>query len=397
MATIQAAISDKDAAATVARLEGDRLAIYGRGEWYLSRTILPFCWQTQHQLVADPHSGALVRVEVDRHVVIPSPRGRELLQAFVRLGGTPGVGRDAIALGNLGVVSRAPSIAGQMVTLDKLKNPRNGVDSLCTRAWVTAFRTGVYRTEVEFTSDLRSSYPNAPLRIDEEGRRWLAVAVQMPAAEGGWQITDAEWEAFEREQFEAPGGRLRRGGRSQATCGRLRPLLGLSQYVDVDVQHVVLGFESSGYQLCQWPAALAVEHGGGPRAWGAEAQWVATVNSGGWHASLAQALLELGVRLADRLAPLARQTPVTPGGSRQTRLDQAAADALAAVERVQQRIAGIRRERQEVRGDTGLSTTERDAEVVQLKADEAEARSQLAAARRCSPSVRSSVTPTPRT
>ena len=80
LATIQAAMADKDAAQNVARLEGDRLTIYGRGEWYLDRQLLPFTWDTEFEMIQDPQSGALVRRELDKHVVIPTVRGPELLR-----------------------------------------------------------------------------------------------------------------------------------------------------------------------------------------------------------------------------------------------------------------------------------------------------------------------------
>lgn len=376
LATIQAAMYDKDAAATVARLEGDRLSIYGRGEWYLGRNLLPFTWDTEWELVTDPATGAQVRREVDRHTIRVTERGPKLLQLLVRLGGTRGVGRDAIAiaLGEKGVVSRAPQHVAHPVTIDKLKNPRTAVDSLITREWVQAFRTGWYETEVEFTSDLRSAYPNAPLRV-EDGRHWLKIRVKMPAPPGGWGIEDDEWEAFEKEQFGTGNGKAR-GGRTAATKGRLRPLLGLCCYLDNGLQRTVLGFESSGYQLCERDAALATELQGRPRAWRSEASWVATVSSAAWHASLAKALLTVGLELADRLAPLTRETPPVTLDDASTRIQRRIDEINGELTRAKNRIAGIRIERQEARGDDELSEAERQEEVDRLNGEEREARKQ---------------------
>jgi len=82
MATIRAAMSDKDAAVTVARLEGDRLAIYERGEWYLSRQLLPFTWDTEWTMVQDPSSGAMIRRDLDKHVILPTAKGPEAATAL---------------------------------------------------------------------------------------------------------------------------------------------------------------------------------------------------------------------------------------------------------------------------------------------------------------------------
>lgn len=378
MATIRAAIADKDAASTVARLEGDRLAIYERGEWFLGRQLLPFTGDTEWTMVHDPASGAMIRHDIDKHTIVPTAQGPKLLQLFVRLGGTPGVGRAqiALALGREGVLSRAPKLANQFITIDKLNNPRTAIDTLCTRPWVTAFQTGWYEKEVGFTSDLSSSFPNAPLRTDEQHRQWLGIRVRMPAPEGGWGISEQDWAAFEHEQF-GTAGRKSRGGRDQATKGRLRPLLGLCRYRAGGVQKVVLGFESSGYQLCQRPATLAELSEGVPRAWGPEASWQTTVNAGDWHESLATALTSLGVEVADRLAPLMRHESLPLPDSARLRTERDLEEATVAMARLRNRITGIRQERQEVRGEPALDQATRDTKVALLKQEEQTAEREL--------------------
>lgn len=381
MATIRAAIADKEAAATVARLEGDRLAIYERGEWFLGRQILPFTWDTEWTMVHDPASGAMIRRDLDKHVIIPTAQGPKLLQLFVRLGGTPGVGRAqiAVALGRAGVLSRAPKLANRFITIDKLNNPRNAIDTLCTPTWISAFRTGWYEKEVRFTSDLSASFPNAALRTDEQRRQWLKIRVRMPSPEGGWGITEQEWAAFENEQIGIAGGKSR-GGRSWATTGRLRPLLGLCLYSEHDVQKVVRGFESSGYQLCQRPAALAELSEGVPRAWGPEASWQTTVNAGAWHESLATSLTDLGVQVAGHLAPLMRHESLARADTARLRTERDLEEATLAMTRLRNRITGIRQERQEVRGEPATDQATRDTKVALLKQEEQAAEGELDAA-----------------
>jgi hypothetical protein len=379
MATIRAAMMDKDAAQTVARLEGDRLTIYGRGEWYPGRNLLPFTWDTCWELVEDPLTGVLTRRDTDKHTLSVTERGPELLRLLVRLGSTPGVSRDeiAIALGREGVVSRAAIYARNPRTLDRLNRPRSAIDSLVTRQWVSAYRTGWYEAEVEFTSDLRSAYPAAPLRVDANGRRWLEVKVRMPAPEGGWGISDDEWEAFERVQF---GAADRPRGRAASKAGQVRPLLGLCMYTDGDKQRTVLGFESSGYQLCERPNTLARNPDGSARGWGAEATWTATINCKAWHTSLASVLAATGLELADQLVPL---TPIVPEPV-SSAVDQrgvALQQALKEVERVEGRIRGIREERQEARGDLGIDEQRKRRLIVRLDEDEQRADADLDAAR----------------
>jgi hypothetical protein len=378
MATIQAAMMDKDAAQTVARLEGDRLTIYGRGEWYLGRNMLPFTWDTGWEMVTDPLTGLLVRRDTDKHTVSVTVRGPELLQLMVRLGSTPGVSRGqiAIALGERGVVSRAPMYAWSPRTLDRLNHPRTAIDSLITRQWVSAFRTGWYEDEVEFTSDLRGAYPAAPLRVDDDGRRWLRIKVRMPAPAEGWGISDEEWDAFEQVQF---GQSDRPRGRAPSKAGQVRPLLGLCTYVDGDTQRTVLGFESSGYQLCERPSTSARNPDGSARAWGPEATWMATINCRAWHQSLASVLATTGLEVADQLAPL---TPVATVSveSADARRARELEQARREVARIEGRIRGIREERQEARGEVSVDEQRTRRRIARLDEDEERADADLDAA-----------------
>ena len=229
---------------------------------------------------------------------------------------------------------------------------------------------------MEFTSDLRAAYPAAPLRVDEEGRRWLRIRVRMPAPAGGWGVTRKEWSRFEERQFGTT--HTSRGGRSQATKGRVRPLLGLSPFTAKDqVQRVILGFESAGYQLCERAATLAKDIDGSPRAWGPEARWLTTVNTAAWHTSVANALIMLGVELADQIANLTAPEPVSAVEGEMVRLSQDLAAAQEALTRLENRVRGIREERQELRGDPQLVEKDRKAEVARLKADEEKARTEL--------------------
>lgn len=379
--------SAREADAIVQRLDSIEKNIYVDGDWYLGEALLPFTWRFKSRVEIDRLTGESRRVVESKHDLEVVPGSADVLTWFIREGAKRDVTNHqlGVGLGERGVRSRAPKHAPDYPPLNQLREPASGASSLMAEKWRTAWRTGIYRRSIKLKADLRPTLPELADKISEienvDGSigLYLDVETHMPAPDGGWGLTEKEWEDFEAIRFEATPQRI---GRAASKGGTRRPLASLCSYLDQDA-YWELSCRTSGanYHLLRVPRQQALDVEGRvlvvPKDWPATASLVC----GDLHVSIGQAIAEAVNSLGDRATPLRRGPAREPvRNAEELRAEQIAA-AQAAVLKATNRLRGIRKHAQELDGDEAVLDDERDARRAELKEDESDARADLATAK----------------
>lgn len=370
----------RDASGTVDRLAGVEASIYAAGDWYVTTKFLPFTWRSRVVAATDQLTGEATQRVPDVRDIEVTPNSVPIFDDFVEMLCQRHRTLDQIgrALGDRGVKARNPANFDAPTTLTDLAQPAAAVAALIQRRWLDAWLTGRYRTSIRLKADLRHSHPGLAERIaSREGPHgrdefWLDVDIPLPMPERGWWLTQQQYDQIVDARLAPTPQRLGRA----AGSGARRPLASLSQWDDPagGRQHRLATFDSSGsYQLLWRPLEQAYDEHGRSLGWTPQhrALKLATVTAAALHASIGQQLVALAGLLEGHAAPLSLPRRPADAGSAELLRADAAREALA---RLDARLKGIRRDRQEARG-----RGDRD-EVAALERDRAEAQAERAAA-----------------
>ena len=377
--------SSRDADGTVGRLTGVEADIRADGEFYGALEFLPFTWRSKMVQHTDPLTGEPTMVVPDKRDIEVTPNSVEVFDKFMVMLSQRHRTLDEIgrALGALGVRSRDPRSFAEPRLLTDLSQPATAVATLIQPRWLDAWLTGEYRTTVKMRADIRDTRPDladlVSTRETKNGEEewWLDVTVPLPMPERGYWITEAQWQRIMEVRHAPTPQRIGRA----ASNGDRRPLASLAQWDDVEAgkQHRLATFDSSDAYSCIWrPLSEAYDAGGAPLGWKPEhkANKLASVSAPALHQSIGAQLIALAADLEDQVAPLTLPTAQAAATNAPLLRAEAALEAAReAVAKVEARIKGIRRERQEARGRGD------DDEVAALDEDAADAKSDLAQAK----------------
>ena len=362
-----------EADSNVARLGAIEASIYEAGQWYTTSRLLPFTWRPVTITRHNPLTG-----ETERHV--PNDRDLEVtpgsvaaFDQFVQMLSDPtqSLHDVGMALGTAGVRERAPRHFGDPRLLSDLAQPATAVASLIQQRWLDVWLTGIYSTSIKLKSDLRDSHPKLSDHIAEreDGTLWLDVEIPLPVPERGHWLTG---DMYDRLMLVRRAPTPQRLGRAASTGDR-RPLSSLAQWDDRDAgrQYRLGTFDSSHTYSVLWrPLATAYNRSGHGLGWDKRSKRnkLAAVNCQALHESIGAALIQLASDLEGQIAPLivpanSSAVGICPVVRARTTRDTAA-DRVA---RIDFRLRGIRRDRQEARG------RDDDDEVAALDEDRAEA------------------------
>lgn len=215
------------------------------GLWYESLLQAPFTHEPAKFTRVDPRTG----IEITTHekhrlaVVDNVDEARRIMRALVdRILADDAVGAktDWIAVGNLAaefdLPSRSPEHLSKGIRLRQLDGPARAraVRSLFTERYIEAWRTGSFSKEVKEKFDLHLDLPDVETERREDGL-YYKCRIAMPLPEGGWGISDDEWDEVLRRRYPGRFG-------SAAPRQRQTELLPLASMVEVDN-------EESGEQL----------------------------------------------------------------------------------------------------------------------------------------------------
>lgn len=375
----------RDADGQVGRLQGNEADIYAEGNWYSAPLFLPFTWRPKMVQRTDPLTGEPTMHVPDKRDLEVTPNSVAVFDRFIEMLShrhrtLKEIGR---ALGALGVRSRDPKSFANPRLLAKLKNPASGVSTLIQPRWLDAWLTGNYRTVVKLRSDIRDNRPDlADLVSTQENKNgeeelFLDVTITLPMPERGYWLTEAQYDRIMEVRHAPTPQRIGKA----ASNGDRRPLSSLAQWDDPTTgrQHRLGTFDSGETYSCIWrPISEAYNETGAVLGWTPHQKTnkLASVNAPVLHASIGQELINLANLLEGQVAPLeiSRQH-VQASNAGALRAQAALEAAQEALEKVEARIKGIRRERQEARGRGDAD------EVAELDEDAKEAKDDLAQAK----------------
>lgn len=383
MGILKTYLNARDADETVGRLTGIEADIRIHGGFYGALEFLPFTWRPKMVQRTDPLTGEPTMVVPDKRDLEVTPNSVAVFDNFMAmLSQRHRTLKDiAEALGKLGVRTRNPSNFRdpQLLSADSA----SAVATLIQPRWMDAWLTGVYRTTVRLSSDLRKGRPDlADLVSTRENKNgetewWLDVNVSLPMPERGYWLTEQQYDRIMDVRHAPTPQRIGRA----ASTGDRRPLASLAQWDDPKTgkQHRLATFDSSDAYSCIWrPISEAYDASGSPLGWKAEHKTnkLASVSAPALHQSIGAQLIALAADLEDQIAPLTLPKAQAAAANAPLLRAEAALDAAReTVEKVEARIKGIRRERQEARGRGD------DDEVAALDQDAAEAKNDLAQAK----------------
>lgn len=410
MGILKTYMNAHDADGTVERLTGIEADIRIHGGFYGALEFLPFTWRPKMVQRVDPLTGEPSMHVPDKRDLEVTPNSVTVFDNFMAMLSQRHRTLDEIgrALGALGIRSRDPRSFADPRLLTDLSQPATAVTTLIQQRWLDAWLTGNYRTTVKLRSDIRGGRPDlAPLVSTRETKNgetewWLDVTVPLPMPERGYWLTEAQWQRIMDVRHAPTPQRIGRA----ASTGDRRPLASLAQWDDPETgkQHRLATFDSSDAYSCLWrPLSEAYDAGGAPLGWKAEhkANKLASVSAQPLHQSIGAQLIALAADLEDQVAPLTLPTAQAAAANAPLLRAEAALEAAReAVAKVEARIKGIRRERQEARGrgdDDEVAALDEDAadakdDLAQAKADVEKAEQSLADAKEVAPATPSTVT-----
>lgn len=399
-----------EAEGLVSRLTGHEANIYVAGFWYGAKEFLPFTWRSRVVTETNRMTGEINYFVPDSHDLEVTPGSVDTFDRFVALLSDRHRTLEEIGdtLGQMGVKPRNPGNFNKPGTIADNKDPGNAVSTLIRKRWLDAWLTGIYRTSVRLKSDIRATHPRVADRVSvREGKNgteelWLDVEIKLPMPERGYWLTEAQYDRIMDVRHAPTPQRIGRA----ASTGDRRPLASLAQWDDPKTgkQHRLGTFDSSDAYSCIWrPLGEAYDAGGVPLGWRPEhkAQKLASVSAPALHQSIGAQLIALAADLEDQVAPLTLPTAQAAAANAPLLRAEAALEAAReAVAKVEARIKGIRRERQEARGrgdDDEVAALDEDAadakdDLAQAKADVEKAEQSLADAQEVAPAVPSTVT-----
>lgn len=398
----------RDADGTVGRLQGVEADIRADGGWYGASAFLPFTWRPKIVQRTDPLTGEPSMHVPDKRDIEVTPNSVAVFDNFVAmLSQRHRTLQDvAEALGNLGVRTRNPGNFQSPKLLSA--NSASAVSTLIQPRWLDAWLTGNYRTMVKLRADIRDGRPDladlVSTRETKNGEEewWLDVTVPLPMPERGYWLTKAQYDRIMDVRHAPTPQRIGRA----ASSGDRRPLASLSQWDDPKTgkQHRLATFDSSDAYSCIWrPISEAYDAGGSPLGWKPEhkANKLASVSAPALHQSIGAQLIALAADLEDQVSPLTLPpAQATATNAPLLRAEAALEAAREAVAKVEARIKGIRRERQEARGrgdDDEVAALDQDAadaknDLTQAKTDVERAEQELKDAEKVAPAAPSTVT-----
>ena len=400
--------SARDADGTVGRLQGVEADIRADGGFYGALEFLPFTWRPKMVQRIDPLTGEPSMHVPDKRDLEVTPNSVPVFDNFmVMLSQRHRTLQDiAEALGKLGVRTRNPGNFHDPKLLSA--DNAGAVATLIQPRWLDAWLTGNYRTTVKLRADIRDTRPDledlVSTRETKNGEEelYLDVTVPLPMPERGYWLTEAQWQRIMDVRHAPTPQRIGRA----ASTGDRRPLASLAQWDDPDTgkQHRLATFDSSDAYSCIWrPLSEAYDAGGSPLGWKPEhkANKLASVSAPALHQSIGAQLIALAADLEDQVAPLTLPTAQAAATNAPLLRAEAALEAAReAVAKVEARIKGIRRERQEARGrgdDDEVAALDEDAadaknDLAQAKADVEKAEQALKAAEKTAPAAPTTVT-----
>lgn len=361
--------------------------------------IIPFTHGPSRYEEFDRRTGRSIHT-VNEHRLAPVEdvaSARMKLRALVNkiLEDTPGrPGRaprtDWEAVGNLaaelGLPCRQPEDVKKQTPLSDLgPTGRAGAAKLLFGdAWIEGWQTGSFTKLVPVKTQLDLELDDEIEPVTKNGKQYYRCRIDMPLPDGGWGVTDEEWETV-RHRVRPDRDKVRRN------TGEVMPLASLIEYDDALSQRQLrLTTKTARYQLLARPLSEAYDDSG-RRGWDCRGSYekLATLRSAWIHASVGQAMNAALERLGADTAPLTITSPRTvPHGENSdpgARAKDMIAEARQALQDAADQLAGAEDHLNLVRGRArrspdadGVARAERAFE--RADQNQRQAREQLAAA-----------------
>lgn len=362
------------------------VVIQANGGFYEDIKVAPFTHGPKVVLEQDARTGSVVKI-TDNHrlgVTEDEAAAKQKLRLLVdRILETsaeaPGGGCDWHAVGvlmaELGLPSRLPANRkhGRLLRDTDPAGWAGAAKSLFGQRWIEGWRTGGFAKEVRQKIELSLEGLDLPRVEDEDGGVLYACRIDMPLPDGGWGVTDEEWQRVLEIRY--PAGRTPR-----THTGEVLPFAGTGPWRGERGMFKLIS-RSDRYVLFVGPE----NHTNRAWAkWAATADRVATVRSAEWHQSIATAAQRALDGLSEDVLPLwsepaaavAAQASVTDEAVEQElrdRLGEAEARAEGALDTFNERRAKAKKDRSEGaasglrRAEAALERAEAEVEELEMK------------------------------
>jgi len=353
MFTFGSMLAANNAAAVITGMNRAEVVIQANGGFYEDIKLAPFTHGAAVEHERDARTGAVVtttdkhRLAVVEDVDAAKRRLRQLVDCILQSAKSRDSGRcDWHAVGalmaELGLLSRLPANRkkGLLVRDTDPAGWASAAHSLFQSRWIDGWKTGSFTKDVRLKIELElDGLDLAPVKT-VDGKSFVPCQIDMPLPEGGWGVTDEEWDRVLALRYPADR-------KPRVHTGEVLPFAGLPAWQSDRGLFKVVS-RSARYNLHVGP-----ERAGGLAwdKWRRTSDHIATIRPEEWHQDVARAA-EAALRgIADQVLPLWVDHS-TGGGLTST---GSAVDPLAALNK--------RLEAAESRADAALDTyNERRAE-----------------------------------
>ena len=305
-------ISAGAVAALVKGMNRAEIVMLSNGGYYSSIGQVPFTHEAASTEELDLGSGAKYTL-VNKHRLVVArdvDAARKTLRAIVdvllqdrlNLHGIPEKLPDWNRAAGLPEVqalpSRLPADLKRGITLGQkpISSRVQGLKSLFSARWIKGLRTGWTPIEAPVKAAMDLDLGDKAELIERDGRSYYKCSVAMPLPEGGWGITDPEWDELLRRRYP---------GRKGSPTDDCHPLTGIT-WDDPESNREGRLHTHSRYLVQTRRLSEARSERGGRIGWhnGPDVTHEATITSAGLHRSVAEAARNALLSLECKTAPM---------------------------------------------------------------------------------------------
>ncbi|WP_147794207.1 hypothetical protein [Cellulomonas sp. Y8] len=295
-------MASNNASAVIVGMNRAEVVMQAHGRFYEDIKLAPFTHGPAVVRERDRRNGMPVET-VDKHrlsVTDDVEAARRTLRLLVDriLAGEATGSSDWHAVGELmaerGLESRLPTNRKRGLLLQDT-DPSGWAEaarSLFAERWIEGWRSGRFTKRVKQKVDLELDGLDLELERAEDGKRVVVCSIDMPLPEGGWGVSDEEWDRVLALRY--PKGR-----KPRQLSGHVLPFAGLDPWQDERGTWKVMP-AGSIYKVYVGPERA----GAAWKKWCGDAQRVATIRPREWHRSLAAAAEDALSTVGDVILPL---------------------------------------------------------------------------------------------
>ncbi|GAA3565790.1 hypothetical protein GCM10022197_22070 [Microlunatus spumicola] len=316
---------------------------------------------------------ALLRRLVDK--ILEPREGEHRGQEFADWAGVGDV------MAECGLPSRLPEHLKKNILLRDLPSASRAgaARTLFSSRWISGWQHGHFEklVPIKIAMELDLTDLGVEETLTPDGRPAYRCQITMPLPEGGWGITDEEWQRVLDRRYPL-------SDKPRRYSGMVMPFAGLAAWTDQTAsQQCMVATKMPLYSVRSRSLAEAVHGDGRPRGWsGSETKQLAVVRAGDLHADVARAMREalLGLDAEVQPAVLAPRTSqssdVAQAAAAEVSLGALRAELAEQVERAADQVDGAIDERNEVKGRHAKENSVESAALLQ-EAERALARARV--------------------